>query len=307
MMDEKTLFSLEDNLFKLILENISDGVYLVDRNRVIRYWNKGAEQLTGYAAKEVVGKSCADNILVHVDGKGTSLCKERCPVSTAMESDFPHSASIFLRHKKGHRVPVLVKVNPLKDSTGNIIGAVETFSDNTAHFFLSENVKRIKKLALIDPLTEIANRRLLETFIQAKIEETHRYNSHHGLLFADIDNFKNINDKFGHEMGDHVLKMVSKTLVKALRPFDLAGRWGGEEFVIVASNLDPGKCIGLGERLRVLVETSQLSTPQGPIKVAISIGATMIKPDDTVDSGIKRADALMYRSKTKGKNTVTFG
>lgn len=184
---------------------------------------------------------------------------------------------------------------------------METFSDNTANYYLSENLKRLNKLALLDPLTEIANRRLLETFIQGKIEETLRYGQTHALFFIDIDNFKDINDKFGHDTGDLVLKMVARTLVRALRPFDLVGRWGGEEFIVVANNLEPEKCEGLAERLRVLVEKSQFLSQKGPISVTISLGVTMIRPDDTVKGVVKRADQLMYRSKTRGKNRATLG
>jgi len=300
-------FSPEEKFCKLIVENITDGVYVLDRDRIIRYWNRGAEALTGYTANEVIGKSCADNILMHVDENGKNLCLGACPVSKAMEEDAPQTASVFLKHKKGHRIPVLVKVNPLKDSEGKIIGAVETFSDNTAQYYLSENVKRIKRLALLDPLTEIANRRLLETFIQAKIEEVLRYHQDHALFFIDIDDFKNVNDKYGHETGDLALKMVAQTLIRALRPFDLVGRWGGEEFIVVASNLNPGKCVGLAERLRVLVEQSQFSSPEGPVRVTVSVGGTMIQPNDTVQSVVERADRLMYKSKAKGKNSVTCG
>ncbi|MBW1659528.1 MAG: diguanylate cyclase [Deltaproteobacteria bacterium] len=304
--ESKNLFP-DEKLCRLIVENITDGVYVLDRNRIIRYWNRGAEALTGYTASEVIGKSCADNILMHVDEKGKNLCLGACPVSKAMEENSPKTASVFLKHKKGHRIPVLVKVTPLIDSEGEVIGAVETFSDNTAQYYLSENVKRIKRLALLDPLTEIANRRLLETFIQAKIEEVLRYSQDHALFFIDIDDFKNINDKYGHETGDLALKMVARTLIRALRPFDLVGRWGGEEFIVVASNLNPRKCEGLAERLRVLVEQSQFSSSKGPVKVTISIGATMIRPDDTVNSLVERADSLMYKSKAKGKNCVTCG
>lgn len=98
--DIDTSISLDEKLCKLIVENISDGVYLVDRNRVIRYWNRGAETLTGYKAEEVLGSSCSDNILMHVDETGKNLCKDGCPVSEAMEQGVSQTATVFLRHKK---------------------------------------------------------------------------------------------------------------------------------------------------------------------------------------------------------------
>lgn len=91
-----------------VLDRMEDGVYLIDLDRRIRYWSQGAEQITGFSAEEVVGSSCADDVLCHVDEHGTHLCEEGCPLRAIMQDGQPRGAEVFLHHKAGHRVPVRV-------------------------------------------------------------------------------------------------------------------------------------------------------------------------------------------------------
>ncbi|HEY6837725.1 MAG TPA: PAS domain S-box protein, partial [Geobacteraceae bacterium] len=117
--------------FRKLLDNLYDGVYFVDRDRLITYWNKGAERISGYTAEEVMGKSCKDSLLVHMDDKGTILCLAGCPLAATMEDRKERRAEVYLHHKDGHRVPVVVRVAPIPDRAGKIIGAVEIFSENS--------------------------------------------------------------------------------------------------------------------------------------------------------------------------------
>ena len=102
--------------YKTIINNIYDGLYLVDRTRKITFWNSAAERITGFSSAEVVGRRCLDNILVHVDGQGCELCKNACPLAATMKDGVAREADIFLQHKSGYRVPITVRVTPLKDA-----------------------------------------------------------------------------------------------------------------------------------------------------------------------------------------------
>jgi diguanylate cyclase (GGDEF)-like protein/PAS domain S-box-containing protein len=296
-----------ENLYREIVENMVDGVYFVDRDRRITYWNKGAERITGYTAADVVGSSCADNLLVHVDAQGRELCKGSCPLIAAMADGGPHEAEVYLHHKQGHRLPVWVRTAPLRDPAGRFAGAVEIFSDMSSRQVLARQVAELKKLALIDPLTGISNRRHFETQLHSRLEELRRSGISFGLLFMDIDYFKQINDRHGHEVGDQVLRTVAKTLELSVRPFDLVSRWGGEEFAGVFPHTDLEGLHGIAERLRVLVGHSQVPIGIGELSVTLSIGGGLAVPGDSAASLLKRADALMYASKEKGRNRTTIG
>ncbi|MGB9406064.1 MAG: PAS domain-containing protein [Terracidiphilus sp.] len=126
------LVPTDPSFYKELLDHIGDGVYFVDRERRILYWNEGAFLLTGYTAEELLGKCCSDDILCHVDHMGKNLCHDGCPLTASITDGKSHEAPVFLRHKQGRRVPVSVRVQPMRGADGSIIGAIEIFSDNSA-------------------------------------------------------------------------------------------------------------------------------------------------------------------------------
>jgi diguanylate cyclase (GGDEF)-like protein/PAS domain S-box-containing protein len=298
---------LEKDSYEKILENLHDGLYLVDRDRVISYWNKAAEQISGFTANEVVGKSCSDNILTHVDGDGNNLCTGMCPIAETIADGKPREAQVYIHHKDGHRIPVSIRVSTLTDSDGNIIGGIELFTNISNQASNELKVKELEKLALLDNLTQLANRNYIEREIQSRYEAKIRYHVPFGILFIDIDYLKKFNDTYGHDVGDDVLKFIAKTFVANARPFDLYGRWGGDEFIGIIHDINGNGLELLGNRLRSLVENSYIIRENKKLYVTISIGATLIKKKDTIDSLIKRADTLLYKSKGAGRNCLAMG
>ena len=290
-----------------VLENLHDGLYCTDTHRVITFWNHAAERITGYPAAEVLGRSCAANILVHVDTDGRSLCRGLCPLAMTMADCVGREAEVFLRHRDGHRVPVLVRTGPLKDRQGQVVGGIELFTDLSNILANNSRVRELEQLALLDTLTQLANRAYLQREIEARFEEMRRYGIPFGLLFMDIDFFKRFNDTYGHDVGDEVLKLVANTFVANSRAFDVYGRWGGEEFVGVIRSIDAEDLAVLGNRMRVLINQSFLMHDEARLGVSISLGATVAHPDDTAESLIKRADHLLYQSKKEGRNRLTLG
>jgi len=290
-----------------ILDNLYDGLYLTDENRVITYWNKGAERISGFTSTEVVGRSCKDNILTHVNGEGKCLCHGSCPLAATIADSLNREAEVYMHHKNGHRIPVLVRASPLKDTSGKVVGGIELFTDMTNLLAHNIRIKELEKIALLDTLTQLANRNFLEREFEARFQEMNRYNVPFAVLFIDIDHFKKINDSYGHDVGDMVLKFVANTLVANSRPFDLFGRWGGEEFIGIIRNIDTDELVLLGNRIRALIEHSYLLHHDSKLSVNVSIGATLARHDDTLASLIKRADNLLYESKRLGRNRLTLG
>ncbi|OHC00319.1 MAG: diguanylate cyclase [Planctomycetes bacterium RIFCSPLOWO2_12_FULL_39_13] len=294
------------DFYKNVLEHLHEGVYFVNLDRKILYWNKAAEEITGYSQSEVLGKRCSDNIN-HVDDSGFQLCMTECPLSKTL-SDLTslEETNIYIRHKNGHRIPVLVRTMLVRDISGQAVGAVEIFSDNSPKLAITQRIKELEKMALLDPLTELANRRYIESNIQTKLDEMRRYGRPFGILFMDIDRFKNINDFYGHEIGDKVLIMVSNTLIKNVRASDIVGRWGGEEFIAIIPNINEEQLYFTANKLRVLVEQSGFSLDSGVVQVTVSIGATLAQPKDTAETLLERADKLLYYSKANGRNRVSI-
>jgi diguanylate cyclase (GGDEF)-like protein/PAS domain S-box-containing protein len=287
-----------------ILDSISDGAYCTDLNRCIRYWNRGAERITGYAASDVIGKSCADNILNHVNGAGCVLCKANCPMQATMTDGKPLEADVFLHHKDGHRTPVKVRTLPILGERGEITGGIEIFSDLSDMSDLEGQLHELRTLAMLDDLTCLPNRRYIRESLIRKIDEFMRYGWPFGILSIDIDFFKKVNDTYGHTAGDQVLKMVATGLKTNCRALDRLGRWGGEEFLIILSKVGIKEVQELGERFRMLVENSFIEYDGNSISNTISLGGTIMRRDDTIETLIKRADELLYESKDSGRNKL---
>lgn len=293
------------DFFRELLDTLYDGVYFTDRDRVIIYWNKGAERMSGYPAAEVLGRSCMNNILCHVDDTGKLLCLDRCPLAATMEDGEERQAEVYLHHRDGHRVPITVKAVPIRDVEQGIVGAVEIFSDNSTRYAMQQQIKEFREMAYVDPLTNLANRRYLETTLEAQLAEMARFGWKFGLLFFDIDHFKDVNDIHGHEVGDAVLTMVAKSMAGCSRPQDTVGRWGGEEFLAIIPRIDHETLLAAAERYRAIIEHSGLLMGEGRLRVTVSMGATRADTGDTVETLLKRADELMYQSKLAGRNRVT--
>jgi diguanylate cyclase (GGDEF)-like protein/PAS domain S-box-containing protein len=303
---EEGMATRQDFYFDL-LNGISDGLYFVDRERHITFWNRAAERLTGYEAREVVGRTCTDNILSCQDGAGQALCEEICSLARTIQDGEPREVEVFLHHRQGHRVPVAVRISPLRNAAGEITGAVEVFNDNSRRMAETDELEQLKKLAVIDAMTGVWNRRFLETSLQAIRNEINRYNWPMGLLFVDIDRFKQLNETHGHEAGDAVLRAVAQTLARAVRGYDIVGRWGGEEFVLVVRNVTGKNLARLAEKLRILIAKNPVKAGGTKVPVTVSIGATAFTAADTVAGAVGRAEALMYVGKASGRDRVTSG
>jgi diguanylate cyclase (GGDEF)-like protein/PAS domain S-box-containing protein len=295
------------DFYEKFLDQLFDGLYFVDRERRITYWNQGAEQLTGYSASEVVGSHCFDNLLRHVDDEGCALCLHGCPLELTIADGQRRETELYLRHKLGHRVPVSARVAPIRNDEGKILGALEIFSDVSEKKKAERRAIELEQLAFRDELTGIPNRRYMELKVQQAIQEVEEFDRSIGLLMIDLDHFKRVNDIYGHQMGDATLRVISRTIAGNLRLGDIAGRWGGEELLVIGMDVSAADLLPFAEKLRNLISESTIADASGRITVTASIGATIIKRGDSAGSAIQRADELMYRSKVSGRNSSTIG
>lgn len=290
----------------LLMTNLYEGVYIVDRKRKIVFWNSGSELITGYSADEVVQSHCYQNILNHVDASGKQLCFSGCPLEKTLQTGEIQEANVFLHHKEGYRIPVSVRTMPLYDAQGEISAAVEVFTDTRYRQEQHEENRRLKQLLETDTLTNIYNRRYLEFKLQSAIEESKAFATGFGILFIDIDHFKKVNDVYGHNVGDEVLRVISQTIHANLRPNDLVGRWGGEEFIAIINRVTLIDLKTVAERMRLLSHHSHVKYQDHDIQVTVSIGGTLYQSGDSIETLVERADACMYQSKHLGRNLTTI-
>ncbi len=172
---------------------------------------------------------------------------------------------------------------------------------------LKSNYQESVSLAVTDGLTKLYNRHYLDTHLKNLVKQAVESGRPLSLLIMDMDHFKSVNDTYGHDVGDEVLRQLSGMIVQTIRSADLAARYGGEEFVILMPETDAARGYEGAERIRKLVESTpfKISHDIGAINKTISIGLSWLEPGDTPESLLKRADNALYESKNSGRNKVT--
>ena len=170
---------------------------------------------------------------------------------------------------------------------------------------LEEAQSALLEASIRDDLTGLHNRRFLMSRLHEEFERARRLGTSLGLLMMDLDNFKEVNDKYGHPVGDEVLKSVAQTLSGILREYDIAGRYGGEEFAVVSMETGPDDLVRLAERIREKISRQVHGKVTG-VRVTISIGSASLNHDDTPETLLKRSDNALYQAKKEGRNRTVL-
>ncbi|WP_162140127.1 sensor domain-containing diguanylate cyclase [Haploplasma axanthum] len=283
-----------------IFSSFDEAIYIVDKTRKIVYFNPIAEKITGFSSNEIVGKHCFDNILNHIDSTGKNLCINGCPLLKTINENIVVQDNVFLHHKDGHRIPVYVKTIPyIEDNI--LLGAVELFSTKIEREMIDkENIIK-ENLSMIDPLTGLLNRNFLSYRVHELIS---KQDSNYAVLFLDIDDFKTINDNYGHLVGDKVLEIVSTTILANTTNDDFVIRFGGEEIIIFLKTPNLETAFRKAEQLRIVINASEERNIRYRPKV--TIGVSMYDKKLPLNTSIELADKAMYYGKQKGKNQVSF-
>ena len=297
----------KEKLYLEIINVLKDGVYFVDQERRITFWNNAAEEITGYSRDEIVGVKCQDTMLNHIDHDGCNLCEVGCPLYATVIDGVQRTGDVFVRHKDGHRIPIKVNMFPIYEN-GEIVGGVEVFAQSSPVVYDDDLIEDLATSASADRLTGLPNRRSLETFLEFKLSEATRFGRKFCVVFLDLDNFGSFNKNYGHAVGDAVLKAVGGSIMHTIRNTDMFGRWGGEEFLGIFEVKQDHEATLISEKIRVLISKSEVVVDDDGNKASISasLGATVVRDDDTLITIVKRADELMQQSKQKGKNRVSF-
>jgi diguanylate cyclase (GGDEF)-like protein/PAS domain S-box-containing protein len=295
----------ETDNFERLAERLFDGLVEIDNTGRIKAWNRAAERITGYAAEKLIGKQYQKQPARHVSASGRELPDNLIPLLLTLKDGLPRETLAYIVHSDGYRLPVITRTLALWDRTGNVSGALELFNDNKALIAAFQTIPKSEETVLFDPLTGIGNRPHIEMKIRSAIEDYHPGKTPFGILFIDIDHFKDFNDTYGHLLGDKVLRLIANTLRNNLRASDSCGRWGGEEFIGLVHDLDFGGLEKVSEKLRMTVNETKIRENNVDLAVTVSIGSTLIRPKDTFQTLIERADSLMYKSKRAGRNRVT--
>jgi diguanylate cyclase (GGDEF)-like protein/PAS domain S-box-containing protein len=280
-----------------------EGMFVTDENGVILRINSAFTAITGYAAEDIVGKNPRYRSSGRHDAGFYSAMWERIKTTGAWKGE------IWNRRKNGEVYPESVTITAVLGTDSAVTHYVATMHDISERKAAEE---QIHNLAFYDALTQLPNRRLLQDRLQQAMLSSARSGQHGALLFIDLDKFKQLNDTFGHDIGDELLRQVARRLQECLRQVDTVSRLGGDEFVVLLEELSPvaaaarQEADAVGQKILTrlnqpyeLGDHTHLNTP--------SIGATLFCGQRyDRDELLKQADLAMYRAKSSGRNTLRF-
>lgn len=291
--------SFED-MAQITLDAIGDAVLVVDPNSKVIYLNRVAEKLTGWPSKEALGRT-VEEIFFVVDG----VSRERTisPAHRALieERTVELALGSILIRRDGTDLAIEDSAAPIRNRAGQMAGAVIVFHDARQSDAMME---RMSHLAQHDSLTGLPNRGLLVERTAQAIGLARRHQKQVALLFLDLDRFKEINDTFGHTVGDHFLKDVAANVSSCVRTTDTVSRYGGDEFVVLLTEIgDRQDAEQVARKLLARFEAPHIIDGH-ELQVTLSIGISIFPENgNDADSLLRSADKAMYTAKESGRNS----
>ena len=277
-----------------VLENSIEGIQVTDAGGMVQMVNPAFSFITGYCAEEVVRK---EGLLTRMGEADSKVVED---MWMGLKGKGHWSGEVWSRRKNGEAYPKWLNVSVIKDPLGNVINYICIFRDMT---LIKHREEKIKYLANHDPLTGLPNRLLFEDRLTVALARADRHRGCLGLLFLDLDDFKLVNDRLGHAMGDLLLQQMAGRLVACVRGEDTVARFGGDEFLMILQGIksaaDAEEAAG-----RILSNLNRPFLLKGQeVAISASVGITIF-PDDgkQPDVLLKNADLAMYAAKTNGRN-----
>jgi diguanylate cyclase (GGDEF)-like protein/PAS domain S-box-containing protein len=294
-------FRRSNKHYRALVETASNPIIVIDETNTIRQWNSAAESLFGYSRDEAIGKNLLDTFIPEVrrDEMAWKITKVRSSglLNESIEAEaHGYDGSVHI---------MLWNINRLQEEDEDVRTQLILIGQDITE--IRETQDKLHFLAHYDALTGTANRRLFEDRCHQVIETALRYNHRSALISLDVDHFKRINDTFGHDAGDELLREIADRLRDSVRKEDTISRMGGDEFAVLLNRVNGRE--GCEKVARAILDniTRPIKLPSGELVITSSLGITMA-PDDaqSYEDLLKNADMAMYRAKNAGRNTIQF-
>ncbi len=285
-----------------LLDSLREGVIFVDAQRRVTCWNQSAEVMTGMSASKMHRMELAPGILNLASLDGKIIDDANCPIKAVIHSCEPAFHEFNIRGRSGREVKVEFSIIPVMDQK-IALGAIILVHDTSAQVELERQLKDLHTLIVRDPLTQVANRAEFERVLDEYVRMHQATGNKCSIIICDIDFFKQVNDNYGHHIGDQALIAFARVLQKHVRNQDIVARYGGEEFVILCANCDIEVACQRAEEIR----TALNKTPQQMLNgktITASFGVSELQENESVTDFFVRADQALYEAKNSGRNRV---
>ncbi len=279
-------------IFRAVLEALPTGVYFVDRNKKIAFWNDGAERITGYLRQDVVGRACRDDILVQGTENGSVVCAPTCPVADTIHDGQPRNTMVYIRHRAGHRILVQVRTVPIRDGRGVIIGAAESFDELRMR---TQNRRQGDRMieACIDETTDVPNHESLQSTLEEMLASLTEQQQPCGLLLVRVDQLNEFKLAHGPDAADTMLRAVAQTLKNSLRGTDIVGRWDKETLLAILPECMPSPVEELSKRVQRIAGSVSIEWWGDQLSPTVSVAGATAQKGDSISTLMARAEECL--------------
>lgn len=285
-------------LYRVIFQKAPVAILITDQNGIITNTNKSFTEITGYSYEESINKNPS---FLKSDKHDSEFFKEFW--NTLLKDGF-WQGEIWNRRKSGELYVEWLSINSIKDEENNVTNYIGIFRDTTV---TRKKMDQLEKFAYIDPLTKLPNRRACEEQIESYLKLAEINNNPLAVLFMDLDHFKEVNDTYGHKIGDLLLTEIGTRLKACVRKDDIVARISGDEFIVVLKGITDNNKIKEISNNIIKSVNQDIILENNKCNVGISIGISLYPTDaNSATKLIKMADEAMYSSKSSGRNRLKF-
>ena len=295
----------DPEIYQSVLDSLQTAVYIVDRNRRIRFWNEGAEQITGYLRQDVVGRFLRDHLLATGDEVKNFDADPDDPVNVAFRDAKPSVMDVSILHKDGYRVPIVLRTMPIRNSRGAVVGAAESFEKNRSASEWSRRQSVYADLGCLDAMTGVAAKSFIETQLREHLMTFAEHNLPFGILLIQVDHMDQYRATRGPGVAHSILRIVAQSVENCVRPTDVVGCWDENQFIAILQQCKESEVALVGERVRRMICQSEIEWWGDKFSVTSPVGGAGCRPGDSVELLIARAAASVTESIGKGGNCVT--
>lgn len=295
-------------IYEQLFDVVDIGIVVLEGDLTIKSWNRWMEHHSGFRASDLIGNNLF-HIYPHLNNPGFLR-------SVKYVKNF---GNFYVFSQKLHQYlfpfqPISTFESEFKNMQQNCtMGILRDPAGGESFLYITiQDVteiviydRKLLEMNIKDSLTGIYNRRFFETRLQEEFERYKRYRKTFSLILYDIDYFKKVNDTYGHQCGDFILKEVSARIAATIRPSDILARYGGEEFACILPEVDLAQAVTVAERFRNIIEREPFLCEGRPVEITVSLGAASLNDDMTSpDELLKNSDSALYHAKKSGRNCV---
>lgn len=292
-------------IFQAVLENLQTGVYLVDQERRILFWNEGAQRITGHLPQDVVGRCVRDHLM---KTKGEVKDVESAPadpVNAAFRDGKSSVTEVSILHKDGYRVPIVLRTVPIRNSHGAVILAAESFDLNFSAPGRTRRHTLIAEKGCCDALAGVPSQPYMEAHLSDSLASFDEHDIYFAILMIQVDRLDHFVVTLGAGVVPIILRVVAHAIENSLRPEDLMARWHGNRFLAVLDGCKEAEVERVGDRVRKMISNSEIEWWGDTFPIAAALGGAGIRSGDTVELLVERAEKSLVESIAAGGNRVT--